>query len=224
MTSNLTQSVTKLIFGSAIAGFGFGIGRDAWRKLKSGDLVFWIIISTVVVLTLLGGFMGAREMVRGHDRGVLGTVFKTIILSVALVSLATICSLLFAVWLYGGENPILTSDQFFSFSPAMDLTIKFQLIAVSIGFLVGITQRKKRLAVFSIERDNEGFLKTAGIREVGGKEITHVDDDGNDLRLIEVLKDRLIFMAVGKRGRRAYIYLDDDGRMTSYSGITATPG
>lgn len=31
--------------------------------------------------------------------------------------------------------------------------------------------------------------------------------------------DRLIFMAVGRRGRRAYIDLDGSGRMLCYSGI-----
>lgn len=220
MSSNLVQSITDRVFGTAVAGFGFGIGRDVWKWIKSGGLSGFLYFM-ISICALFGGFFGARGLVRGHNRGVIGTIFKTIFLNLVLICIATLCSfLVMVVIVYIGVLAETTDSQSSLFS-ALIVAAGLELIMVICGLIAGLFQRKKRITAFKIERQNESFLKQAGIRETGGKDVTHVDADGTDLRLIETLNDRLIFMVVGKRGRRAYIYFDDEGRMTDYSEVDA---
>jgi hypothetical protein len=69
--------------GAALAGFGLSMGRDLWRGSKKnlGFIVFMMAALGAVILPCLGG----RELVRGHDRGALGTVFLTLIGSTLLM-------------------------------------------------------------------------------------------------------------------------------------------
>jgi len=45
------------------------------------------------------------------------------------------------------------------------------------------------------------------------------NSNNNKLRLLEENNDMLVFMAVGRRNRRAYINFDQDGRMIEYTGV-----
>src|SRR5690606_6569336 len=89
----------------------------------------------------------------------------------------------------------------------------------TIGLLVGLLQRPRRLKAIATARFNEQFLKENGFRETDGSDITHYDGAGQPLRLLEAHPERLVFMAVGRRGKRAFIDLDANGRMLQYSGI-----
>ena len=88
-----------------------------------------------------------------------------------------------------------------------------------LGFLIGILQRPSRKRQFVIEEENKIFLVQYGIRETGGKDVTHIDSNNSNLRLLEENNDMLVFMAVGRRGKRAYINLDQDGKMIEYTGV-----
>ena len=63
------------------------------------------------------------------------------------------------------------------------------------------------------------FLLQNRIQETGDEDVTHIDSSNNKLRLLEENTDMLVFMAVGRRNRRAYINLDRDGRMIEYTGV-----
>jgi len=92
-------------------------------------------------------------------------------------------------------------------------------IVAGIGFLVGLIQRPKRLKAIAVSKANDRFLIANGFRETDGSDITHYDPSGQPLRFLEAHSDRLVFMAVGRRGKRAFIDLDHDGQMIGYSGI-----
>lgn len=87
------------------------------------------------------------------------------------------------------------------------------------GMMIGLFRRRRRLKRFAAIEHNEAFLAENGFKETLGRDVTHYDADGNALRFLEASPDRLSFMVVGRRGRRAYIDLDESGRMLSYSGI-----
>lgn len=88
-----------------------------------------------------------------------------------------------------------------------------------IGFTLGGIQRPTRKRVFSIESANDEFLDKHGFIETHEKDITHIDAEGNQLRLLETGATRFVFMQPGTRGKRAYIEIDDEGRMARYTGL-----
>ena len=92
-------------------------------------------------------------------------------------------------------------------------------VALALGLIVGLFQRPGRLRRFTIAEANEEFLDELGFRETGEQEITHYDAEGNALRLLERAKDAMVFLAVGRRSKRAYIELDKNGLMTGYTGV-----
>ena len=105
------------------------------------------------------------------------------------------------------------------------------------GFLIGVLQRPGRKRQFAIDeenaillaqrkeeeraiaQENKTFLLQNEIQETGGEDVTHIDSNNNKLRLLEENNDMLVFMAVGRRNRRAYINFDQDGRMIEYTGV-----
>ncbi|RCW77698.1 hypothetical protein [Phyllobacterium bourgognense] len=199
--------------GAAVAGYGLSIGRDAWKSTKKNFLL--ILFLAAVAGAMAVPFIGGRELVRGHDRGFFGTVFKTLVGSALLLASGFVMGFV-AVWLfvaYGNDNNAEVK--------AIALTFAAGATAMSgcVGLLWGLFQRPGRLRKIAITRSNDDFLQTAGIRETGGDNITHYDASGQALRFLEVHTDRLVFMAVGRRGKRAYIDVGSDGRMTAYSGV-----
>ena len=89
----------------------------------------------------------------------------------------------------------------------------------TVGVLVGLIQRPKRRRRHAVAVRNEQFLESYGIRETGEAETTHFDADGNALRLMERTPNSIVFMAVGKRNKRAYIGLTNEGEMINYTGV-----
>ncbi|GLU28000.1 hypothetical protein [Brucella sp. NBRC 12950] len=198
--------------GAAVAGFGLSMGRDIYKgaKKNSGNL---LLLLSVIFCPFIGG----RELVRGHDRGVLGTFFITYIGSILLIAIGFISASILAF-----EGLAVTSKE----AEAGGVMILSIIIGAAvtaflagIGLLVGFYQRSKRLHAFAVKRHNERFLTELGFKETDGKDITHYAPDGQGLRFLEAHPGKLVFMAVGKRGKRAFIDLDEDGKMKSYTGI-----
>lgn len=198
--------------GAAVAGYGLSMGRDLWKSTKNNQATI------IAVLALLGAIalptIGARNLVRGYDRGVVGTLFVTIVGNLLLV----VVGMALAVLLFG----FVTHDET---RPSEGLAAAIFLGGCStaafslIGLIWGAIQRPSRLRTFAIAKANERFLSENGFKETGGEDITHYDPSGQALRFLEAHADRLVFMVVGRRGKRAYIDLDQDGRMVSYNGV-----
>ena len=147
-------------------------------------------------------------MVRGYRRGIFAIIFSTVILNLLIWGLgALVLSFVASILAEESENSISV----FLGAPLVSLT--------GLGFLIGVLQRPGRKRQFAIEEENETFLLQNGIQETGGEDVTHIDSNNNKLRLLEENNDMLVFMAVGRRNRRAYINFDQDGRMIEYTGV-----
>lgn len=197
--------------GAAVAGFGLAFGRDIYRKSKK-DAGLIVLLLVVVSCPFIGG----RGLVRGHDRGLFGTIVLTVIGSLLLIA-AGLCAATFLVleFLLLSDNGKLENPFLFALLGGLAVTG----VVAGIGIVVGLVQRPKRLKVIAVSKFNDRFLEDRGIRETDGDDITHYDDSGQALRFLEAHRDRLVFMAVGRRGKRAFIDLDEDGRMVGYTGV-----
>lgn len=197
--------------GAAVAGFGFAFGRDIYKKSKKNIRIVLLLLATIFC-----PFIGGRELVRGHDRGLIGTVFLTLIGSILLIALGFVAAafLAFEVIVLSGIDPNKPIPL------ALLGSVTLTTILGGIGVLVGLLQRPTRLNAIAIAKANEKFLTENGFAEAGGADITHYDPNGQPLRFLEAHPSRLVFMLVGRRGKRTYINLDSDGRMIDYSGIT----
>lgn len=69
------------------------MGRDLWKSTKRNQGFVIALMAMIGAITL--PTLGARELIRGHDRGPVGTLFKTVIGSIMLVlvglALAVMC-------------------------------------------------------------------------------------------------------------------------------------
>ncbi|TKB20415.1 MAG: hypothetical protein E5V75_04925 [Mesorhizobium sp.] len=197
--------------GAAVAGFGLAFGRDIYKKSKKNA---GLIVLLLVVVSC--PFIGGRGFVRGHDRGLFGTIFLTVLGSLLLIA-AGLCAATFLVleFLLISDNGKLENPFPFALLGGSAVTA----IVAGVGVVVGLVQRQKRLKAITVGKFNERFLEENGFRETDGDDITHYDDSGQALRFLEAHQNRLVFMAVGRRGKRAFIDLDQDGRMVSYSGV-----
>lgn len=198
------------VSGAAVAGFGFAFGRDIYKKSKKNVEIILLLLAIIFC-----PFIGGRGLVRGHDRGVFGTLFLTVLGSILLITIG-FCGatfLTFEVVVMGKIDP--NNPMPFALLAGFLITA----VITGVGVVVGLAQRPKRLKAIAASRANEKFLTDNGFRETYGTDITHYDPTGQPLRFLEAHPDRLVFMAVGRRGKRAYIDLDPDGRMVGYSGV-----
>lgn len=213
MARNGTSALAALaaqVGNAATAGFGLSLGRDIYHRVKpkQASNVFLLLFAVGGVFLPIWGGM---NLCQGHRRGWVGTVFLTFGTSVLAATAGFLIILSPVVLFANGFDGISKEIIGWILMITAGLTV--------LGILVGLFRRAKRLRQFAIINDNEAFLSRSGFKETGGSDVTHYDPDGNALRFLEAGQDRLIFMAVGRRGRRAYIDLDSSGRMLSYSGI-----
>ena len=211
MAKRGAAAATSLLATATVAGIGLSAGRDTWRLLKrsSGPILFLIALAGVAV----GPFLGCREMVRGHNRGVTRTVFKTLLLSLCIsaAGIALGAGIILLAGLLTGSPGVMGVSGV--------LMVALALGGAFSGLIVGLSQRPSRKRAFEVARRNDAFLRQQGFRETGGDDITHYDGEGNALRFLEQHPDRIVFMVVGRRGKRACIHLAEDGAMLSYSGV-----
>lgn len=194
---------------AATAGFGLSLGRDVYRQVRpkhTSNVVLLLLAVSGIFLPVLGGM----NLCHGHRRGWAGTFFLTFGASTLAVA-AGFCIMML---------PFVILAEGFNIDGKLVGWILVIIAGLTVlGMLIGLFRRAKRMRRFAVIDANEAFLARSGFRETGGSDVTHYDPDGNGLRFLEAGPDRLIFMAVGRRGRRAYIDLDGSGRMLSYSGI-----
>lgn len=200
-------SISKVAAYSVVAGVGMSAGRDGWKAIKK---MGWFLLFLFCTITL--PYLGARGLVWGHDRGFFGTLFKTIIFNIILIlsgfSVTIIIASVFGLSLLGSGGGAVVA----SVATASVLFVP----ALLAGLIKGLWDRRKRVKAIRIKRLNDRFLINEGIEETNGKDITHYDSNHLPLRFLEQNKKQLIFMLVGKRGKRAFIDLDNDGQMQRY--------
>ena len=201
---NSRNDFIRIISRSAVAGVGFGAGRDLYRGLKKN----WIVILAVCVFALGPGYL-ARMASEGHDpRSGFERFLKVWLpassLAAYVVLMASATAAKASAPDGGGYLPLL---------------LIVTLASAGIGLLLGLGRRRKRLHGFEIARANERFLADAGISELGGRDNALRDPWGNELVLDDRRANEIVFKVMGRRGKRAYITHDDKGRFIQYIPI-----
>ena len=115
----LVKAISSTVFGSAVAGFGFSLGKDVYKSAK-GKNGGGAIIAILAILSILGSYCGGLFVSRNY---------KSIFISL----LMTILGLIFTV-ISGGFLAIVLGS-----SLALPPIISFGVPAFIflIGFLVG---------------------------------------------------------------------------------------
>ncbi len=193
---------------AAIAGFGLALGRDLYRVTKR--VAALVLLLAAVFLWAILPFLSGRLLTRG--RGWADYALGILLLPPGLLT----CGVMAAALRSGrGVDQFSTSSDLAALSTLAG--ILYAVFAIA-GIFVGLRDRDLQEAALTVAEHNERFLAEHGIRETGGRDVTHFDGDGIALRFIEAHHDRLLFMVVGRRGRRASIHLDESGRMHRYAG------
>jgi hypothetical protein len=191
----------------------------ASRKQDGKAIAALLLLLAAAVATAIAlPFIGARNMVRGYERTKAETILITGAWNAALIAAGIGIGALTLPYILSalGSHPS-------SGAPQPDYTGAVTLTAISaiVGFIFGAIERPKRKELFAIANDNMQFMARIGFRATGAADVTHYDAENNPLRYLETRGNQQVFMAVGRRNRRAYIDLDATGRMTRYSGIVS---
>jgi hypothetical protein len=195
---------------SASASFG----RDMYKSLKRANI--FVLLLAGMFLTVLG----FRHLVKGHDRGIFGTVFITVIGSIVMIILGLVFAAP-AIYYLGISFAPGTANSEASTAQAKSILIVgslYFLCAAAAGLTWGFVNRSARNRVMAIEQHNLEFLEREGFRDLGVGEDIIEDSDGNCLKYKGEEEHLIVFTIVGRRNVRAAINLDQDGRMISYSG------
>ena len=225
-----------IVFGSALAGFGLSFGRDVYRGFKKN----WPTILTLFVL--LSGFLGmycaGLWFARNHRPWWLGIFYRlgTIALVyVCLIILAIIGSMADSIF-EAGTPAIL-----FSYAVALvtgqiglgefieeatkgggDIFLFFMLggvVLVIIGLAVGFFQRRRRRKAWRADQHNEEFFAEHGLTTLREDRLRDDQDNGYELDDVFPEHGELEFKVLGRRGKRAYLEFDEEGKYTSWSGV-----
>ncbi len=223
MIDSLVKSASSIFFGSTVGGVGFSFGRDIYKKIKKN---LTLLIAVVIFLgCLIAPYLSAKKIFQWYPvkniKWCLLVFFPWFLLCV--VSLAILL-------LYGSALfPIPDEAVNTAILGVYPITQKGFLIVLLmwiflfvVGMLNALYKRPLQKAIFLTEEYNESFLERNGIEEVdGGNSFSHIDEDGNMLRLVSMGADVIVFMAIGKRSKRAFITIGDDGRFKEYSGVVS---
>ena len=196
-------SIPETIAGSAVRGFGFAFGRDIYSATKKRSQN--ILLIAIAVAVLLMNYVSVLWIVRNYQ-----TASQSVLAKLGgLIAFAASYALVFVVSTWVGEEvPALA---------AVIVVVQHGLILA--GLINGLRHRRKRRLVWEAEDHNAEFFLEHGIEELD--EEHYRDSEGNRYRLAHVRPGEIELVAEGKRGKRAYIGVDEEGRFTTWSGMTS---
>jgi len=221
------KKIGRAVANTATLGFGFSLGRDIYKRFKSS---FSSLLLLLIVLTiLLFPFLAASKSFRWYPLSSLKWFFS-IFLPWTLGAIIITLSPYYIFYLFGDWNNFSTYinaeilseiDNYNGYKiNILHYQALYFFVIYTFGILHSLFLRSKRKVNYIIEKHNNNFLYSIGIQEIdGASTYTHIDQNGNQLRLVNIGKDVIEFFVVGKRGRRAFIYLDEDEKYKNYSGI-----
>lgn len=218
----ILSQVAAKVTNSAIFGFGSSAGRDSWKSFKKN---FFLLVVTLALIGLVTfPFLAFKSFVQGYpdaeiDEQTAGKNTGYLHL-IGFVFCAIFC--LFVIWLLNDQNS--SALAWGQIRPVYIGMFCIFCISSLCGYFVGKLVRPRRMARFAIMARNDQFMNENGLSETGEQEITHYDSEGTGLRFMEQTEQRIVFMAVGRRNKRAYIQLSEEGEMLSYSGVVSLSG
>lgn len=242
MPSQLIKSSAKILGGSAIAGFGLSFGRDVYKTSKKNLKKFgWLLLVAVI---LGGTYTGGVWLARNYET-IWGSIFKRIGALLFLIPcfLVLMPISFFAFDLVSEVKNGSTAQEIMQPEAANDLIDEsgasvakniedfgftdMQLLAPAfylpggimlIGMIAGSFQRNKRRVVWEAEHANEQFMTVQGLTEHEDGTIEE-ESTGQHYRIDYVGDRRITLFPIGRRGKRAYINIDPDGKYSEFTGL-----
>lgn len=212
MKRSLLGAVALGLGGSVVAGFGASAGRDLWRGTKKNSAAVLLLLAVVAAFSM--PFLGVRNFVRGHAPAEVGKYTRDIFLVTGGWAVGYLVAALLGSVVSSPERPSTVAT-------FTSIGIGLAMMGSAAGFIVGAVQRPGTQRRYAIAVANEVFLDSNGFEETGESEITHFDGAGNALRLTDRTENSIVFIAVGKRNKRAYITLSPTGEMQNYTGVVS---
>ena len=119
------------------------------------------------------------------------------------------------------QSQLLTpfaADQLLAFLTGNVIIFFLPLFILFVGLLVGFLQRRKRSRVWRAEKANQLFMQEHSLKE---HEDGTIEDSsqGQNYKVDHLGKERITLMPIGKRGKRAYIEIGDDGIYKRFTGL-----
>lgn len=219
---SIIRTTALIAGGSAVAGAGLSVGRDAYKGVKKN--LGLIVVLVVVGSALYGSYKVGVWLGRNHQSltgGVLVRSGALIVLGVCWLG-----SLLVGMLILGGAlMPVPIADMTLAQALAHFTTFDTPAGAISLGLLCvtavgvlrGLAIRKGRRRAWEADAHNAWFLEGHGLQEIQEDRLRDSYDNG--YRLENVLPGELEFMALGHKGMRAYLAFDETGKFTSWSGV-----
>ena len=208
--SKLVRSSLRILGGSSIAGFGLSFGRDIYKKTKKAYLLIFLILLIFSLFT--SGVWTSRNY-----KSIFAIVGMRI--SAILIGIPSLICTSFIAYLFLVITKEDIPEDFSNYTYSEISYIFFpSLIIYLIGFLVGYFQRKKRKTIWDAELHNERFLIENNI-------IEHEDGTLEDAlynvvySIKHVGAKRVTLMPFNRKGKRAYIDLDNKGFYINYTGL-----
>ena len=209
-TNKLITGSLKIFGGSAVAGMGFAFGRDIYKQLKK-----WYIL-LVILVAIFSLYTTGIWIARNYNH-ILKSIFVRIgalIVGIPSSAILYLCSMI--LFVPKGDD-VSASD-----ITNNDLIYPLILPAIVLlaGLVVGSIQRKKRRQIWDAELFNSNFMESEGLIE---HEDGTIEDTGNSVnyKIDFIGKERVTLMPIGRRNKRAYIYIDNVGKYSSFSGLTS---
>lgn len=240
--NKIVKDSCKLFGGSAVAGMGFSFGRDVYKKIKK-NFYFWAFL----IISIFGIYTAGVWISRNY-KSIWGSIgYRILALGIGVPSFAILSgiSLVFLMVLIAPESSGNTSesttdteqevalvtpntagslsnvsseDELYALIAANVVIFGLPTSILGIGLLVGFFQRGKRARVWKAEEANEIFMLEHSLKE---HEDGTIEDssEGQNYRVDHMGKERITLMPLGKRGKRAYIEIGDDGIYKRFTGL-----
>lgn len=193
-------SLAEIAVASTAAGFGLSAGRSGWNWFQKNYMIV-----AAVVMVIAGGALAGFWLRRGTRHNWFLSVFVVLLPSLLILAFSVVMAWFATALMVAGSDP----ERSFTIWPFM----AYQATAFVLGMLVAEPGRRRRERRWRTEDENIEFLANHRLTDVGGKRNVWTDGEGRELALDDHRDDALVFHILGKRGKRAYIDLDEGGRM-----------
>lgn len=209
-TNKLISGSLKIFGGSAVAGIGFAFGRDIYKKLKKWYALLIILVAIFSLYTT--GIWIARNY--NHIWKSILIRLGALIVGIPSSVVLYFCSMIFFVPKGDDISATVTTNKDLIYPLVLPALVLFA------GLLVGSTQRKKRRQIWDAELFNINFMESEGLVEHEDGTIEDTENSVN-YKIDFMGKERVTLMPIGKRNKRAYIYIDEVGKYTSFTGLAS---